>query len=65
MNSYTETPDEIRMRDGRPALRQEQLAILKFVQIKGKEGTVPGAARQSREPREAPSTIVHLSTTTI
>src|SRR3990172_6563502 len=59
VNSYIETPDEIRTRDGRPALTQEQLILLKFVQTKAKEGTAPGAASRSREPREAPSTIVH------
>jgi len=59
VNSYIETPDEIRTRDGRPALTQEQLTLLKFVQTKAKEGTAPGAASRSREPREAPSTIVH------
>jgi hypothetical protein len=61
VNSYIETPDEIRTRDGRPALTQEQLSLLKFVQTKAKEGTAPGAASRSREPREAPSTIVHQS----
>jgi hypothetical protein len=59
VNSYIETPDEIRTRDGHPSLTQEQLTLLKFVQTKGKEGTAPGAAHQSREPREALSTIVH------
>jgi hypothetical protein len=42
VNSYIEAPDEIRTRDGRPALTQEQLALLKFMQEKIKEGTVPG-----------------------
>ncbi len=59
VNSYIETPDEIRTRDGREKLSHEELDLLKFVQTKAKEGIAPEAARPSRKPREAASTIVH------
>ena len=58
VNSYIETPDEVRTRDGRPALTQEQLSLLKFIQTKVKEGTEPGISYKG-EPRKAETTIVH------
>ena len=59
VNSYIETPDEIRMRDGRPALTQEQLTLLKFVQTKGKASAEAGISYQV-EQRKAETTITHL-----
>jgi phage-related protein (TIGR01555 family) len=59
VNTYTETPDEIRARDGRQALTHEQLSLLKFMQTKAKEGTEPGVSYKG-EPRKAETTITHL-----
>ncbi len=59
VNTYTETPDEIRARDGRQALTHEQLSLLKFMQMKAKEGTEPEVSYKG-EPRKAETTITHL-----
>ena len=59
VNTYTETPDEIRAREGRAKLSQEQLDLLKFVQTKVKAGAEAGGSYQS-EPRKAETTVGHL-----
>ncbi len=59
VNTYTETPDEIRAREGRAKLSHEQLDLLKFVQTKVKAGAEAGISYQG-EPRKAETTITHL-----
>jgi len=59
VNTYTETPDEIRAREGRAKLSHEQLDLLKFVQTKVKAGAETGISYKG-EPRKVETTITHL-----